>query len=118
MLSNLEYFAVWCAYIVASLGFSAVLWRVTRSFNSPEIRNLTRGLVAALLLTPLQVLESEYYLAPAIFVALFDGTLYKGVEAYRAFLPLIVSITLVSVVVSVESLLCRRSSRKLAKTPA
>jgi len=110
MLTNLEYFAVWCAYIVACIGFFAVFWRVTRGFKHPEVRNLIRGLMAALLLTPLQVLESDFYLAPALFVFLFDGTLYSGIEAYRTFSPLIAVVTLVSIVVSVEAVLFRKRS--------
>lgn len=80
---------VWLIYLVASVGFLAVYWRLTRSESWPWLSWMLRTLMLVLVYTPWYANTSGNVLAPALMVAVLDAITIGPDAAWRALVPLL-----------------------------
>jgi len=75
---SMDYVIAWSVYYVAAACCLLVWWRMTRGIKGVSYRDLLRGLMAVILLTPWFAGDSQEFFAPAIMVlgmdVLLDGT--------------------------------------------
>lgn len=83
MLTTEEYKLAWMVYAGASLVVVMCFWGLTRWVPLRPVRLLLRGLVALILLTPVDIPPADGEWAPAIAAAFF------GVMTHDNFLPLV-----------------------------
>ena len=78
-----EYIIGWAVYLVAVVGLLVVFWRMTRSIPWFYFKRGLRLAVAALLLVPMLIPESQGFYAPAWI----QGGLLLVFDGVESFLP-------------------------------
>lgn len=92
---------VWLIYLVASVGFLAVFWRLTRMQSWPWLSWMLRALMLAMVYTPWYANTSGNVLAPALMVAVLDAITIAPGAAWRALVPLLLSVVATLIVANV-----------------
>lgn len=80
MLTEENYQFAWTLYILASLGGTAVLWRLLGRPGWMQGKALFCLLLLALLLAPVKADPEQLYLAPAFLVCALEGV-FQGADA-------------------------------------
>ena len=94
------YMESWGIYLAAASGLMLVFWMMTKPFPK-DVRKILCAVMACLLYTPWFSLEGESLLAPAFMVVMFEG-LSSGMEgALRGAFPILASILIVLVLLTV-----------------
>lgn len=83
MLTPEEYTLAWAVYLAASLLMVLSFWGLTRWISLRPLRLLLRGLVAVIMLTPVDIPPSDNEWAPAVATVFFD------VVTHENYLPLV-----------------------------
>lgn len=78
------YLIGWCAYLVSALGLMVVFWRITAGLQNKAVQAPLRALAAVVLLTPINIVESDLWLAPAYLVGTYDWVLGNDERAQQA----------------------------------
>ena len=92
MVAESNYYGVWLVYILASLGFLSVYWRLTRFPHWPILKHNLRCLMIALVFTPWYANSDEVTLAPALMIIALDA-ITKGLgEASGALAPMLLAL--------------------------
>lgn len=96
----------WLMYALGSLGCGAAAWLLFSRFGR-EWSLFFCATVLALLLTPYAIDAKEMVMAPALFVAVFDGLAY-GVDAIKPVITILLGVWLLGLVLSLLFLLMVR----------
>ena len=100
METPLFYMESWLIYLVAACGLVLVFWKMTKPFPK-DFRKILCAVMACILLTPWFSLEGESLLAPAFMVVAFEA-LSNGMEgALRGAFPILASILIVLVLMTI-----------------
>ena len=70
-----NYLIAWGVYLLSALGLLLVFWRMTIKLPPPKFRIALRTLAVVVLLTPINIVESDIWLAPAYLVGSYDWVL-------------------------------------------
>ncbi len=105
-----NYWLLWAIYLAAAFCFIAIVWRVLYFKQHLLFTFCLRATAISILLTPWTSNVRDSFIAPALMVMTLDGITLGSGDAIRAFVPLLLSITL-SLVVAVT--LWWRKRRKL-----
>lgn len=79
-----HYLIAWAAYLSSALFLLLVFWRITKRLRPPKLRAGLRTLAVAVLLTPINIVESATWLAPAYLVGTYDWVLGNHERALLA----------------------------------
>lgn len=83
-----NYLIAWGAYLLSAFGLLLVFWRMTRRLPRPKLRGSLRTLAVVVLLTPINIVESEIWLAPAYLVGSYDWVLGNHERATLALISI------------------------------
>lgn len=97
-----QYLIAWLIYILASVGVCVFWWKVTSFLRKRVWRDLARGIVLVLVVTPWYVGESAEHYAPAVVVLLMDLLLEGTKNGMRGGFALLISTFLMLLVLSVR----------------
>jgi lysylphosphatidylglycerol synthetase-like protein (DUF2156 family) len=101
------YVQAWLYYLLAAIGCLIIFWRLTYRIKWRRTRRLLRLSVAVILLTPVNIVTTGSWLAPAFLVAAYDFVLGENELAAKAALLLTIAFILMVGVVLLESVLRR-----------
>lgn len=90
-----HYLIAWVAYLLSAVCLLLVFWRITRKLRPPKLRVGLRTLAVAVMLTPINIVESETWLAPAYLVGTYDWVLGNHERALLALTSIGVAYALV-----------------------
>lgn len=110
-----HYLIAWTAYLVSALCLLLVFLRMTSFLKRPMLRASLRTLAVAVLLTPINIVESETWLAPAYLVGTYDWVLGNHERALLALTSIGVVYALVLGLVLLSSTVKRILSMELNK---
>ncbi len=101
------YIWAWVFYLLSATGLIMIFWRITRGVRWRRTRRTSRALVAVLLLTPINIVEGESWLAPAYLVGAYDWVLGQNERALEAGMYLAWAFAILITVILLESVLRR-----------
>lgn len=96
----------WLMYTLGSVGCGIAAWLLFRRFGR-EWSIFFCTTVLALLLTPYAINAKDMTMAPALFVAVFEG-LTQGIETIKPVIKVLLGVWLLALVVSLLCLLAAR----------
>jgi hypothetical protein len=96
------YVIAWLVYGAAGLGCCLVWWRMTRNIRHAGWRDLLRGVVVVLIVTPWYAGDSLEFFAPALVVLLMDLLLVGAKSGMQGGVALLVSTFLMLVALTVR----------------
>lgn len=117
MYSAESYFWGWAAYSAGVLCLLSLFWLLIRKISSGWTKHLLLILFLAVFFTPVTAYPDNPFLAPAIFVSLYEGILLsdKGMGFQRGLAP-ILAVSFISVIFySLAAPIVRRRKTKDAK---
>lgn len=86
-----NYLIAWITYLLSAAGLLVVFWRMTAKLSLTKIGVPLRALGVAVLLTPINIVESETWLAPAYLVGSYDWVLGNHERAMLALVSIAVA---------------------------
>jgi hypothetical protein len=112
MLINNDLLVAWLVYLLAAIGFSAIVWRLTRFNKAAWLGYLLRALVLAWLFTPYYWLTNEQHsqLAPAFIVILMELLENKALISTALYYLITTSGAFIALAVVCYLVVARRSS--------
>lgn len=101
------YVIAWLVYLLSALGLVIVFWRMTKNITWRRIRRGLRAMAAAVLFTPINIVDEGLWLAPAYLVGLYDFILGNIEKALQAGVYMLYAFVLVVAVILLEAVLRR-----------
>lgn len=101
------YLIAWVLYLLSALGLVIVFWRMTRRLTWRRTRRSLRAMTAVVLFTPMNIIEDEFWLAPAYLVGLYDIALGNFDKALEVGSYMLAAFVLMVAVILLESVLRR-----------
>lgn len=98
MDSSMNYLLYWAAYLLATLVFYVIFWKITKTGRPVLFSYLLRGLMLALIITPWYSNSQNEQFAPALMVVTLDAITIGPSEAIGALVLLILSLILAFIV--------------------
>ena len=87
-----NYGMIWAAYLLAATAFLTVFWKLTRFQRAQWLAYLLRSIAIAVVLTPWYANDQSEVLVPALMVLTLDSITLGTESAYRALVPLLLSL--------------------------
>ena len=113
------YYYLWAVYAVSAIGLLFLSWRLFRCFNVPLLTLGLVALVAALLFTPIKLVEAQMDLTPALVVLLLDGVVLGWPAVWDALkYVLMVYLGLLLILIPLYVIKVKLSAKKIEKNPA
>lgn len=101
------YILAWLVYLGAASGLVIVFWRMTRNIAWRRTRRGLRAMAAAVLFTPVNIGNEDFWLAPAYLVGLYDWILGNTDKAMQAGVYMAYAFVLMVAVILLEAVLRR-----------
>ena len=113
------YYYLWAVYAVSAIGLLFLSWRLFRCFNVPLLTLGLVALVAALLFTPIKLVEAQMDLTPALVVLLLDGVVLGWPAVWDALkYVLMVYLGLLLLLIPLYFIKVKLSAKRIEKDPA
>ena len=109
------YVTAWIMYLLSATGVLLVVWRFTRHWRIRRTRRVVRVLAVCVLLTPINIVEGDMWLAPAYLVAGYDWILGNAERSWMAAMMLTGAFSVLLLLSMVEDVLRRLLHMEPAK---
>ena len=101
------YVIAWLVYLLSAVGLVIVFWRMTRNIKWRRTRRGLRAMAAAVLFTPVNIVDEGMWLAPAYLVGFYDWILGNTEKAMQAGVFMAYAFVLMVAVILLEAVLRR-----------